>query len=1566
MGSGFGKAASTISSSVGQVSQAFGVLNQAATLEGALAALKDVDKEMRALLMSLKEAGSKENVFTALKEDALNLKEYVRTMTADLNKQIGKAIRSVTTKDISKANRDLERSTHGMRRNTQEFAKHLTSANVKIRASVDYAEELVTVLTKQKEKEEAITIQYTARKEAARALLAENKNLIAVAGVAIEKTNEIYVKHKNIQQAVEELKHAEEKINVVYDKLISQQRKAVELMIKQHKSPKIIEAASQRILYLEKQRNRELDKITMEMTKIQKLMVSGATGKEARAMAHNLKLVAIEAHKTAKSVSSLGLSSNLASKNIIRMGGATTGVFRIFSRWRNRILVATFALAGLIRSMQRFVKIAAETQKETAALETVAFNTGTSVKKVTNAVGELAKDGIFSISAITQSLKGLISMGISVDMAVQAIDTFKDSILANGKATLSMDEALTSGIQGLKEFRSQVSDNLGVMKNLDQILKENPDLVKKYGQSTALLIGFMKEAAQFEGARVKVLGMLSGKMMTLTQKIFMTKKALGEMISPIAHELINMVMKYTAAVREFVEENAHIIRAYAKDAGETIVNTVEFIKQLGSAIVTLTKDIGFIVFGTIKWLSKISEVRIAGTSVVKILILMAINFRILTSVLKKFGVVNRWVWFETIGKGVISATKSLFVFNVGLIKTRVSFAFLKTSVIKGMAQIKAAAIALSVALKAAFPALLGIAVVMAAILLVEKYISKLTEVAQKKKEMVALDEERARLAKSIMLDTEILGKVLGAIKNVEGVRKYNIEIEKLGVSIDSLVEKRNEMLKAPIFSMIAKGMFGELIGKDPFAPTKRDISDANKWAATESSQTLSTYQKDLKELTLEKEAFIELYKEEIEYLEKMGIVINEVTGSFQIMSSTGKVLFEASTKEAQIWLDTMLEFEGKMTGMTRLRDKSMKAAAKSEELLAEAISKRQEISQIKTETELIKFYNTYIEKTKDATDAALDYFTQMEDIETQMVDIKNFRDVSMGKLKKEAEQVTELTGDYKRLTKELKEVKEKYILAGTYEDIASQKDIKARKKRIEGIIETIKGLSDEAKAAIKLSDRYDRLSENLEEIKEKYKGLTEVLKAWGEVIDAQVTNVLEKYNEQIIKMGENLDTTGKAIIRQGQAYIDQIAILRDPGNAAALKLKLDIANAEFDALEKITKINDDHVEQKKEINKQLEGARQAVLKMEEGEVAIQAHLDEIVRLEILLSGLEDKRTIAVEATNWALKQQIALMEKQVIVQMKMKWQDISRKGEIKQQTSIWSILGLGTPATMTAEFQKFKEEISYMYENMEKIGITKTEERRDITKTYIDVLDKEKDFWYNYGDIVRQGTEQIITTLANFGKQYLEVSRQFNEQKAADYAKIAQMEEKKLISEAEADRQEAVLDQKYIDMKEIMGLRQKQQAWKMLEDLATAMGTKLLILGITGMLSKSLSHGQQIVAGLALLATGATAIYGLSGASGAGVEAARLEARSGVNLEAMEGGIGTTVTGPQAQTFGSTIQGQPMNVTINPSITIQGELIGIGANGVQELREGLVPLIISAITDAAADGEFDNIVMGVA
>ncbi|TRZ83226.1 hypothetical protein D4R86_00885 [bacterium] len=296
------------------------------------------------------------------------------------------------------------------------------------------ADELTAELDKQKIKEDKITDSYRKRVEVSKFLVEQNKNLVAIAGVEINKKSAVYMKYEKIRQAVADLDMLEQKINQTYDKRISKERQTIEQMTKQGRSVEVINAAHNRVLELERKRNVELDKISAEMRKISEINSKDIGTKKKRAevemLIGSMSRLTKNMRENIHATSTLGIANDAYSASSIRMGGATTGIIRTFSRWRNRILVLTFALAGVIRSMKRFIEMSAEVGKQQRSLEVVATNLGLSINKVQKAAEYLARDGVISIAEATQAMKSLLSMGASLDVVVNNLEMMKDAAMA--------------------------------------------------------------------------------------------------------------------------------------------------------------------------------------------------------------------------------------------------------------------------------------------------------------------------------------------------------------------------------------------------------------------------------------------------------------------------------------------------------------------------------------------------------------------------------------------------------------------------------------------------------------------------------------------------------------------------------------------------------------------------------------------------------------------------------------------------------------------------------------------------------------------------------------------------------------------------------------------------------------------------------------------------------------------------------------------------------------------------------------------------------------------------------
>ena len=187
------------------------------------------------------------------------------------------------------------------------------------------------------------------------------------------------------------------------------------------------------------------------------------------------------------------------------MGGSTIGLMRTLSRWRNRLLVLTFALAGMVRGIQRFIQAAIEAEKQTIALNIIAIKTGNSVASITKAAIDLSKDGVLSFVGAAQAIKNLISTGASIDVVVKNLQAMKDAALANGLASISAEEAIIRYTQGVKENKSQLTDTAGIMTNISVLLKRAASNTSDLSLADKLLIEFTKEANLFSGTLAKSL-----------------------------------------------------------------------------------------------------------------------------------------------------------------------------------------------------------------------------------------------------------------------------------------------------------------------------------------------------------------------------------------------------------------------------------------------------------------------------------------------------------------------------------------------------------------------------------------------------------------------------------------------------------------------------------------------------------------------------------------------------------------------------------------------------------------------------------------------------------------------------------------------------------------------------------------------------------------------------------------------------------------------------------------------------------------------------------------------------
>lgn len=1341
----------------------------------------------------------------------------------------------------------------------------------------------------------------------------------------------------------------------------------------------------------------------------------------------------------------------------------------------------TFALAGLVRGMKRWVETAAEMEKQSMALETVAGNFGFSSKKVGEAINKLAEDGIFSIGAISQAFKNLLSMGIDIDLATKAIDTFKDSILANGRATISMDEALTTGTQGLKEFRSQVSDNLGVMDNLDQILKRYPDLIKKYGQATALVIGFTKEAARFEGARAKILDKLSGKMLTLSQKVTMLKKALGEALSPTAHAMVDTLMKYFSDIRTNVEKNQEILHQYAKNLGNIFKDTVKFIGSMLKPISEVTIGAAAALKGIADFIAKLFMPGLKKAeggiwAVTKKIAILGINLKLLRTIMQKIN--KEWkvnMLFDkniTIGiitqiGNVLNAFKKLWLsIKTGTTSSKKYVTVWSGQIIGAFRSVGAAAVAAGTAIKGFIFSILPFAAIMGLFYLVEHLLSKLAENVKHKKELVALDEKRKVLAADILEDTERLGETLENIKIAKGIQPLMNDLEKLKETLESMEETEVKI-------------------SGRFTP---QTWDALSLSVKVTSDTYKKQQEDIKLAEQRIKEFVEKNKEAFDYLEKYGIKFDKTYKNFTITLSDGTKILDQNIEQAEEWLNALKQMEEGLTGVMKLSEEAMKISGESEELWTEAIRTRNELSNVEMQSKILGFFDNYIEKTEDAQRISNEFNDRIKNLKDQIslaeknvallsdrfgennVKVIEQKD-ALYRLNKELIETQAGFKNVDRISKEWAKTLEVQISTALqgFMDTLTEAGL-GMDDELTVIEERIAGTREEIEAAIMMRTGETKITLFSQMAKEAKTINTEIARS-RKTFDAQmrdytrqwegINNALEDITIKEAEKARHEDiiaTTEKEI----EALKERLAIKKEELLAGKPDIFKTTSQEEYlQALKKEEDINKQIIELENEIaakidekNETLRASNEIVNKIGISEEERQKHAQEMIDIEKLISDLKDDQLTKEEKLNSLIEWRKNLLREMQLTELELKFKGIVQKRELAEETSIYKILGIPTPMKFTKEFQDLKKHYNDMWEQRDELFNLSTDEGvaqfAKLAEDFKNLLNAESDFWFNYGEIIHYSVTQVTTTLTNFYAQRRQMESQNRMQREIELAVIDEQEKRGIQLEMSYEEARQQIRDRYHNEKKIAHKQEELELWRNIqakiemltyEMITTAAIQKLMGTGKnevdSAMRAANIRIGAAItVANIEIAAeqakskikgvastqsttnaiTEANAIITAANAKmnasqvsliNAGKEAAIASGSGGPGSLGGLGGIGAFLGGPgglivggllmagtylyaksqqkkledelidlqaenqmlsdygvnapisgpnQASTYGSTIQGQPMNVTINPSIYIEGELIGIGADGVQELRDGLIPLITSAVNDAIGEG----------
>lgn len=348
-----------------------------------------------------------------------------------------------------------------------------------------------------------------------------------------------------------------------------------------------------------------------------------------------------------------------------RLGGATQGVLRFFSRWRNRLLVLTFALAGLVRMVKRFISSAVGAEKQLIALSVISVKTGNTIDSVTAAAVKLSKDGVLGFVGASQAIKNLLSTGASLPIIVANLQAMKDAALANGLASLTAEEAIVRYTQGIKENKSQLTDTAGIMTNISVLLIRAKNNTDDLSVADKLLIEFTKEAGIFSGTLSKSLNTLGGMMQVAKTAANQLAIQFGRKLIPITKKLTERYIEQIARISEWISDEKNL-NSILITVENTINSTIKVMVGLKDSFIAIAKPLQFVATAFQLIVSGFSALGETGTVVVRLFIELFVVQKIVVKVLELASAVKKLSLATAAAKIATGNLVSILITFVGL------------------------------------------------------------------------------------------------------------------------------------------------------------------------------------------------------------------------------------------------------------------------------------------------------------------------------------------------------------------------------------------------------------------------------------------------------------------------------------------------------------------------------------------------------------------------------------------------------------------------------------------------------------------------------------------------------------------------------------------------------------------------------------------------------------------------------------------------------------------------------------------------------------------------------------
>lgn len=912
---------------------------------------------------------------------------------------------------------------------------------------------------------------------------------------------------------IEEARNKSKQLNKEIDEQVQEKRELLNLAVKNGATSEQIEAIHRTILNLEQERTQKQQQIANEIKK-EKAQTKGLSSnfikmrKVTKSLNSVLGLFVKKSNQAAKSQSKLGIKTNKTSREIIRQGGRTTGLIRTFSRWRNRILVATFALAGLVRGLQRATQFAIKARKQFIALRKVSENLGLSTTKVNEAARSLAADGLVSLKEASQAIKALVATGAPLKTVINNLRAMKDAAIANGRAGYTVGQNLVAYSRGIKQMRSQLADAAGVMRNISQILRDHPDLVSKYGKATALLKGYTEEAQRFAGTTEEMLKTLPGMVQALKGQFKLLSTEVGQSLATFSEKFVKFFLKKVKTARKTFEKREGELYSWAAGFGEQLTKLTKTVIDFMPTLMDFIKTLGGLATAFLNIINKVSSwiakfgplISSLGSVAAKIFVAKTAAF-VLSNAVYAVG----------------TAAKSLIVSlgNLGTVASQTSAEMLALG-----STLKAAVPILTVALAGAF--------------------YTYTTITQNAK------EKQAALKKEIKETNQAWDRLRsGALDVAESLNKVSDEMSKSKSNILSMVQDYMDLeaqiskTKSEITKLREKqetpSNLSPMLYKSTAASANKvngiqeKINKKQEKLNRLSSKRIST-SKDIIDLS---DKISDKYKLQTAIVENRNGELEKGFEMVNMMSEEMKIVHEFTRQELINWVSINKELSGVLTGIQQINQEIKRMSGEAEKTFTE----------IKRDIEEIKFSDKYSE----VIGFQREYNEEVSEYDKNIDKLISKR----AKLEEKYESGTEAMRGYIQTVKSVfgKGGLEKggvdvlYSALDEFVDISedSSDRFKSVVTRIVNGFYTVEGAMNELKETTDAGEMFDEskirsylnLLKTYSETQENINNLTE---QFGKVVDAaaerrekQMENFFAKWKQNRTEMKQGYDTNIQGI-----------------------------------------------------------------------------------------------------------------------------------------------------------------------------------------------------------------------------------------------------------------------------------------------------------------------------------------------------------------------------------------------------------------------------------------------------